>query len=97
MWYVFEKAGQKQKMLKHLFAFAILTHCVICRFAPEEREWHADDARENCTELCTDYCIPCTEPDTCNEDEIKCGEKAPENHEDCPPDETCVASNCICK
>ena len=87
-------------MLTRFFAFAILTHCVICRFAPEERDWHPDDARvntDNCTETCIKECEPCKVPEKCSEDEIKCGEKSPENHPDCPPDEICVPSNCKCK
>lgn len=83
-------------MLKHFLAFAILTHCVFCRIAPEERQWAEGDARQNCTETCWDECISCNEPSRCSEDEIKCGEESPENHLDCPPSEVCYPGNCFC-
>ena len=84
-------------MLKNCLAFAILAHCVICRFAPKDRQWAEGDLRQNCTERCHDECEECPEaPKRCTEKENKCGEEPPIGHPDCIPNDICVPSNCLC-
>ena len=83
-------------MLTRFIIVAVLVHLAIGRFAPKERQWNPEDARQNCTNRCEDHCI-CKVPNKCSEDETKCGEAPPENHPDCPPDEICVPSDCNCK
>ena len=62
-----------------------------------DRQWTAEDARQNCTTKCADECEYCKDPKYCTEDQFKCGEKAPEVGPDCPPDDVCVPSGCECK
>ena len=84
-------------MFARLFTLAILTHCVIGRFTPNERQWNPEDAKQNCTLKCEDECIYCEEPNKCSDSEKKCGEEPPEKHPDCPPDEICIPDECLCK
>ena len=67
------------------------------RFQQFDRQWTEEDARQNCTTKCADECEYCKDPKYCNEDQFKCGEKAPEVGPDCPPDDVCVPSGCECK
>ena len=83
--------------MKQLFIFAIGIHYVICRWTVNERQWLPEDARTNCSSKCNEECFACTLPKKCNDNQIKCGEKSPEVHPDCPPDEICVPIGCNCK
>ena len=83
-------------MLTRSIILAILVSFAFGRFAPKERQWNPEDARQNCTNRCEDHCI-CKIPKKCSDDETKCGEAPPENHPDCPPDEICVPTECACK
>lgn len=83
-------------MLKYLFALTLLAPIVFCRVAPAERQWKDGDKRQNCTTLCEKVCEPCTEPEYCTDDEIKCGELTIHGHEDCPKSDVCVKKDCIC-
>ena len=67
------------------------------RYQEFDRQWNAEDARQNCTTRCADECEYCKDPKYCNEDQFKCGEKTPEVGPDCPPDDICVPSGCECK
>ena len=81
-----------------ILALAIFSICVESRISVEERQWDANDARQdNCTEICENECQYCKHPETCGEDEFKCGEEAPEVGPDCPANEICVPSDCECK
>ena len=83
-------------MLARFIILTMLAHGIVGRFAPKERQWSEEDARQNCTSKCEDYCI-CNVPIKCSDDEIKCGEAPPDDHLDCPPDEICVPTNCACE
>ena len=83
-------------MLGRFIILAIFVHATIGRFAPKERQWSPEDARQNCTNKCEDHCI-CNVPIKCSETEIKCGEAPPEDYLDCPPDEICVPEKCACE
>ena len=84
-------------MLKEFFAISILAYVVFCRSTPEERQWQEGDARQHCSQLCTEECRVCIEPVKCTDLEDKCLEIKSEVHTDCPPSETCVPAGCKCK
>jgi len=83
--------------MRNLFVLVIFIHLVMEGYSFQDRQWGADDPRQNCTVKCKDECTQCIQPKICNVEEVKCGEKAPEMHPDCPPDEICVPTGCICK
>ena len=83
--------------MKTIFLLIIVIHLAIGRYTFIDRQFEDGDARQNCTEKCTEECEQCNVPKTCGASELKCGELPPEVHPDCPPDETCVPIGCICK
>ena len=90
---------RKAVSMKNSFVLVIFMHLAIEGYAFKDRQWQADDARQNCTVKCKDECIQCIKPQKCNVGEIKCGETPPDDrlHPDCPPDELCVPTSCNCK
>ena len=95
-------------MLKQLFALAILSHSVFCRFTPNERQLveRADQGNGNdwhyCEERCNKTCETCEDHHVCEEDETKCGEGPPQvvnglQLPKCSRDEICVSDECYCK
>ena len=86
------------KMRAITLALAIFCLSVVeSRYQEFDRQWTAEDARQNCSTKCADECEYCKDPKYCNEDQFKCGEQAPEGGPDCPPDDICVPSGCECK
>ena len=83
-------------MLKELFILSLLLHVVFCWVTPNDRQWNEEDARQNCTLICTKSCENCTKPITCGELEDKCPGNT-DVHDDCPADENCVPAGCQCK
>ena len=88
-------------LMKHLIVLACILPAILSR--TYNRQWQDGDNRENCTEVCSDECISCTEPELCNpETEIKCGE-TPQDHDiyelvvNCPPNDVCIPKGCECK
>ena len=65
-----------------------------------EAAYHNPELNAECVNECSRTCVnPCPEATTCNEDQIKCGEKDhPEDvWPDCTKDEICVPKDCECK
>ena len=88
-------------LVKQLFVLACLLPAIHCRTSA--RQWQEGDNRQNCTEVCTDECDYCKEPQLCDEEtELKCGE-TPQNHDiydlvvNCPPNDVCIPKGCECK
>ena len=88
-------------LMKHLIVLACILPAILSR--TYNRQWQDGDNRENCTEVYSDECISCTEPELCNpETEIKCGETPQDNDiyelvVNCPPNDVCIPKGCECK
>jgi len=86
--------------MKHIFILACLLPAIHCRTSA--RQWQDGDNRQNCTEICSDECTSCKEPQLCDEEtEIKCGE-TPQDHDiydlvvNCPGNDVCIPKGCEC-
>ena len=65
-----------------------------------EAPYHNPELNSLCVYGCKKTCVlPCPEAQTCNEDQVKCGEKdhPEEVWPDCTKDEICVPKDCECK
>ena len=65
-----------------------------------EAAYHNPELNAECVNGCKRTCVnPCPVAHTCNDDQIKCGEKdhPEEVWPDCIKDEICVPSDCECK
>ena len=80
-----------------IFIVTLLVHNGLCYVADFDRQWQEDDARQNCTRICTQSCQNCTEPSTCSDLEHKCPQDESEITNDCPPDDICVPIGCQCR
>ena len=90
-----------RKMKGLILALVLFFSGVDCRFSVQERQWNADDARQNvtddCFNKCNKTCEYCKVTETCTEYEVKCGEEPPEVGPDCPANEICIPAGCECR
>ena len=96
-------------VLKTLFSFILLAHCVLGRLTWNDRQLvnGADpgtgDEWQYCEDTCKDDCKECGDHNECADDEIKCGEGPYRTSPDgfvlhlCAKDEICVSDKCSCK
>ena len=96
-------------VLKTLFSFILLSHCVLGRLTWNDRQLieGADqgtgDEWQYCEDECTRICPDCEVHNECKEDEIRCGygdyKVSPNGFvlHLCAKDEICVSDKCTCK
>jgi hypothetical protein len=96
-------------VLKTLFSFIFLSHCVLGRLTWNDRQLISGsdqgtgDEWQYCEDACNKTCEVCEVHNVCKEDEIKCGEGPFRANGDgfvlhlCAKDEICVSDKCSCK